>query len=282
MTYTYNPVGGNDQNYNNVLSQIVINFNTPLNTEIIPAAANFSVTANGQSIAVTGVLAVTNNSVTLQLANPATSYTVTYTPGSAQLTNLQTSENQQIAAFSIESNTAATTTGIVNSTAANTIPTNQLIANLENDFAQDSPPALALTSSGDILLGWSSDSAYLLAPISAIGNGNTLYVSFGQDLANDETSQTLPTASQFVVTVNGVVQSLNPNEPPTVSGNTLALTLNQAIAATDTVTVSYNLAESNTTNLNFVDPTATTLWIQSFSDLAVTIVENVTVAPALL
>ncbi|QHV01360.1 SwmB domain-containing protein [Synechocystis sp. CACIAM 05] len=295
ITYTYTPVGGNSQNYNNTVNQIVVNFNTPLNTEIIPAVSNFTVTANGQNIAVNSVLAVTNQGVILGVAsNPGSDYTVTYTPNtstSSPPTNLQTANNSEIQQFSISSTSSATTSGLVNSTSASSSSTNQVIANLENDFAQDSPPTLALTSKGDVLLAWSSDSPLLL-PLSVIANTTTnssgasstsVYLTFGQDLANSQSAGTFPSADQFIVTANGTVQTLSTQNPPNVSGNTVTLTLEQAIATTDTVTVSYTPTNSygtDSNNLNFTDPTNTTFWISPFDNLAALVEDSPTVAPA--
>ncbi|MBJ7899284.1 MAG: hypothetical protein GC158_05010, partial [Cyanobacteria bacterium RI_101] len=286
LTYTYSPIGGNSQNYNNTINQVVVNFNTPLNTEIIPAVSNFTVTANDQNITVNSVLAVSNQSVTLAVESALTgAYTVTYTPGSSPLSNLQTADNSQIPAFSISisSSSAATTNGLVNSASAGSSQTNQVIANLEEDFAQDSPPTLALTSTGDILLAWSSDSPLLL-PLSIIADDQgIIYLTFGQDLANTQTGDTLPAADQFVVTVNGSIFAFNSGDPPNVSGNTVTLTLSQSISATDTVTVSYSLASPNDTdgaNLNFIDPTNTTFWLSPFDNLAATVMDNSSAAPA--
>jgi len=288
ITYTYTPVGGNSQNYNNTVNQIVVNFNTPLNTEIIPAVSNFIVTANGQNIAVNSVLGVTNQGVILGVAsNPGSDYTVTYTPNtstSSPPTNLQTANNSEIQQFSISSTSSASTSGLVNSTSANSSSTNQVIASLENDFAEDSPPTLALTSKGDILLAWSSDSPLLL-PLSILANDEgAIYLTFGQDLNNEQTNNSLPETTQFTVYINGTPLT-NGVESLSVSENTLVLSTGQTITSTDTVTVSYSLNSPNVTgsaNLNFTDPTNTTFWISPFDNLATTVVNNSSVAPSLL
>ena len=161
---------------------------------------------------------------------------------------------------------------------------NQVLSKIDNDFTQDSSPALALTSEGDILLSWSSDAPNLL-PISALAQGSNIYLTFGENLANNQGNYLNPEADQFVVTIDGATQSLNQKEPPNVEGNTLVLTLAQPIAANaTTVSVSYNLVASNgndSSNLAYIDLTGTTFWLEKFADLSVDLINDAS-APTVL
>ncbi|MBD2651900.1 hypothetical protein H6G45_00030, partial [Synechocystis sp. FACHB-383] len=295
LVYTYDPTSGNGNNYTNTNQQITIAFNTPLNTDIVPDASQFIVKdSDGSTINLISPnpngqqpIYVNKNSVVLTLAQTipqGENYTVQYTPTQGGSDNLESSSNQDIASFIISNASSSTTAGDTNSTFISTENINQVLSKIDNDFTQDSSPALALTSEGDILLSWSSDAPNLL-PISALAQGSNIYLTFGENLANNQGNYLNPEADQFVVTIDGVTQSLNQKEPPNVEGNTLVLTLAQPIAANaTTVSVSYNLVASDgndSSNLAYIDLTGTTFWLEKFADLSVDLINDAS-APTVL
>ncbi|MBE9174184.1 FG-GAP repeat protein [Synechocystis salina LEGE 06155] len=297
LVYTYDPTSGNGNNYTNTNQQITIAFNTPLDTSIIPDGSQFIVTtSDGSKINLIAPnqngqqpVYVNKNSVVLTLAQTITqgeNYTVQYTPKTNQggSNNLESASKQDITSFTISNSTPSTTAGDVNNTFISAGSINQVLSKIENDFTQDSSPALALTSEGDILLSWSSDAPNLL-PISALAQGSNIYLTFGENLANNQGNYLNPGLDQFVVTIDGVTQSFDQNEPPNVEGNTLVLTLAQPIAANaTTVSVSYNLVASDgsdSSNLAYIDLTGTTFWLEKFADLSVDLINDAS-APTVL
>jgi hypothetical protein len=265
FVYTYNPTGGNNENYLGGTNQIVINFNTQLNSQIVPAVSNFTVTANNSNVAVTAILGVTQNTVTLGLASSITdSYTVTYTPGSSSVSNLQDSRNNPLPTFTIN-NGASSDSNLVNNAFTNSISTNNVISSITGDFAQDASPALALSNSsnGNILLAWGSDTPPL-QPISAVAISNQILLTFAQNLNENST----PLLSQFTVNFNGVSGSLSGIE---IDGNTVTIVLNDNIPTGVPVSIGYLLNPSDSAdNLSLTDVTNTTLWVPVFTNLAVT------------
>nr|WP_322742638.1 Calx-beta domain-containing protein [Synechocystis salina] len=297
LVYTYDPTSGNGNNYTNTNQQITIAFNTPLNTDIVPDASQFIVKdSDGSTINLISPIQngqqpiyVNKNSVVLSLAQTipqGENYTVQYTPIQGGSNNLESAGNKDIASFTISNASSSTTAGNVNNTfiSAENININQVLSKIDNDFTQDSSPALALTSEGDILLSWSSDAPNLL-PISALAQGSNIYLTFGENLANNQGNYLNPEADQFVVTIDGATQSLNQKEPPNVEGNTLVLTLAQPIAGNaTTVSVSYNLVVSDgsdSSNLAYIDLTGTTFWLEKFADLSVNLINDAS-APTVL
>ncbi|MBE9174182.1 hypothetical protein IQ225_00415, partial [Synechocystis salina LEGE 06155] len=269
FVYTYNPTGGNNADYTVTTNQVVINFNTQLNSEIIPAVSNFSVTANNNSVAVTSILGITKNTVTLGLASSISdSYTVTYTPGTSSLSNLQDSRNNPLPTFTVDSGTSPDS-NLINSTYTNSINTNNVISSITTDFVQDQTPALALTSSNNILIAWSSD-APPLAPISAVvnpDNSSQIYINFFVSNSNEVLGGS-PSPQQFQVFVNGNPNTVTNIGDPAVG--TITLNLASPINAGETVTVSYELNNVSADNLYLTDVTDTTLWIPAFENVTVT------------
>ena len=78
-------------------------------------------------------------------------------------------------------------------------------------------------------------------PMSAGVNSNRLTLTFSAPM--DGGSK--PPASVFTVKVNGSAVSLASANPVGISGDTVTLTLAAAVAAGDTVTVSYDKPDSN-------------------------------------
>ncbi|MBJ7899383.1 MAG: hypothetical protein GC158_05575 [Cyanobacteria bacterium RI_101] len=268
FVYTYNPTGGTDDDYSGTSNQLVINFNTQLNPQIIPDVSQF--TLENSDVTVTSVLGVTNQTVALELSAPlAGAFTVSYQPNDQGL-QLQDSNNNPLPSFTFESG-AVSNTGLVNSLFSNSIATTSVIAEIANDFAQDQTPALALTASNNILMAWSSD-APPLAPISAVvnpDNSSQIYINFL--VSNlDEALGGAPQPQQFQVFVNG-----NPNPVTSVAAPDLgvvALNLASPINSGETVTVSYRLnsdPNESADNLFLTDVTGTTLWIPAFENVAV-------------
>ncbi|WP_223342174.1 SwmB domain-containing protein [Synechocystis sp. PCC 7339] len=295
LVYTYNPTSGTGNNYTNTNQQITIAFNTPLDINVVPDASQFVITtSDGTTINLISPnqngqqpIYVNKNSVILTLSQTIPQgeiYTVKYTETQGGSSNLQSTVNQDIASFSISNSSPSTTAGDVSNTFISAGSINQVLSKIDNDFSQDSSPALALTSEGDILLSWSSDAPNLL-PISALAEGTNIYLTFGENLANNQGNYANPEADQFVITIDGVTQSLNQNKLPNVEGNTLVLTLAQPISSNaTTISVSYNLVASdgsNSSNLVYIDPTGTTFWLEKFTDLSVDLINN-TSAPTVL
>ncbi|WP_330203710.1 Calx-beta domain-containing protein [Cyanobacterium sp. DS4] len=288
LVYTYDPTSGTGDNYANSNQQITIVFNTPLNTDIVPDSSQFVVTdSDGTVINLIpfeennqNPIYVNQNTVILTLEGTIPSgenYTVQYTPVTGANNNLESASNQDITSFTISNSTPSTTAGNINTTFISAESTNQVLNKIENDFAQDSPPTLALTSEGDILLGWSSDAPNLL-PISALAQGSNIYLTFGENLANNQGNYLNPTADQFIVVIDGVTQSLSATQLPSVEGNTLVLTLDQPIADNaTTISVDYNLVASEgdvSSNLAYIDLTGTTFWLEEFTDLPVDLINE--------
>ena len=110
LVYTYDPTSGTGNNYTNTNQQITIAFNTPLDTNIIPDASQFVVTAsdgttinlispnqNGQQ-----PIYVNKNSVVLTLAQTipqGENYTVQYTPIQGGSNNLESASNTRYCFF---------------------------------------------------------------------------------------------------------------------------------------------------------------------------------------
>jgi len=134
-------------------------------------------------------------------------------------TELEDSSNNPITDFSQlsvtnnSSQTSVTAYNPTSGTGANYETTNQasfnqtsLIGSLEADFAQDSPPALALvtnssTTEGQVLAVWSKE-VQPIAPIAGFVNDNQIYLNFVQALNN------IPTNGQFSLTVNGSASTI--------------------------------------------------------------------------
>ncbi len=296
--YVYDPTSGTGTSYTNANQQITITFNAPLNTNVIPDSSQFVVTdSDGVVIDLISSeennqkpIYVNQNSVVLTLNGEhgtiplGENYTVQYTPKENSSNNLESASNQDIDLFSISNSSPPTTAGNVNRTFVSSQSTNQVLNKIENDFAQDSPPALALTSQGQILLSWGSDAPNLL-PISALAEGSNIYLTFGENLSNNQGNFLNPKSDQFTVTIDGVSQLLSLTVPPSVEGNTLVLTLAEPIADKVTsISVAYNLIASEgivSSNLAYTDLTGTIFWLEKFADLPVNLI-NDTTAPTVL
>ena len=97
MSSMYNPAGGYGSNYGSTGYQMVLNFSTPLNTNIVPNAADFTV--NGNTV---NAVQVQPYGVILSLANaPSANPLVTYTPPASS--PLQDVLGNPIAGFSVNS-----------------------------------------------------------------------------------------------------------------------------------------------------------------------------------
>ncbi|MFN5513346.1 MAG: SwmB domain-containing protein [Cyanobacteriota bacterium] len=269
FVYTYNPTGGTDDDYTGTSNQLVINFNTQLNPQIIPDVSQF--TLENSDVTVTSVLGVTNQSVTLELSAPISgAFTVSYQVNDQGL-QLQDSNNNPLPSFTFESG-AVSNTGFVNSLFNNSIATTNVIAGIANDFVQDQTPALALTASNNILMAWSSD-APPLAPISAVvnpDNSSQIYINFFVP-NSDEILGGSPQPEQFQVFVEGNPNAVENIGDPAVG--TVTLNLTSPINVGETVTVSYGLnsdPNESADNLFLTDVTGTTLWIPAFENVAVT------------
>ncbi|BFM40072.1 SwmB domain-containing protein [Synechocystis sp. LKSZ1] len=285
ITYTYDPTRGTQSLYENNAQQIAINFNTPLNPQSIPDPDFFTITTTNnttlQLSPASSAIQINAKSLVLTLASslPAGEiYTVTYNPSGTE-DILTTANNQPISAFSISSANPPTAAGSVNSTFGSSATINKIAANTNNDLAQDGPPALALTNSGQVLIAWSSDAPYLL-PLSAIASDDSIYLSFSADLGNSQTQENLPSLDQFSISINGksiAVTGL------AITNNTVTLSLATTVTSIDQVTVSYSLVNNNpSTNLYFTDPTQTQFWIQPFANLVASQASDNLVNPSLL
>ncbi|AIE73895.1 MULTISPECIES: SwmB domain-containing protein [unclassified Synechocystis] len=287
LIYTYNPTSGTGNSYSQANQQIVIAFNGELDTDIVPSLDEFIVTNgnNGNNqIVNTASITLNSKSIVLTLASGSTialgeNYTVQYNPDPNSSSKLQTANQEAIAAFSVSNTTPPTARGLINRTFASSanVQTQPVLSNLTSDFAQDSSPALALTSQGDILLAWSSDTPPI-TPISVLAEGDYLYLVFADNLKNDSANP--PSNDQFTIkTSDG--NSANPTNI-SLSQNTIILTIGNGIDLTQITEVSYGLSGTNLgNNLYLSDATNTEFWVPNFTS-AVQVSSSVTTAPTTL
>ncbi|MBE9193820.1 FG-GAP repeat protein [Synechocystis sp. LEGE 06083] len=273
IIYTYNPTSGTGNDYTQNNQQITIAFNASLDPDILAFKNQllqwFTVTnSSNQSIAITDVV-VNQSRIVLTLAsntviNPGEIYTVQYNPDASGEQQLKTANQDTVTAFTVSNGTAPTARGLANGTfvSAANVQTQPVLSNLTSDFAQDTSPALALTSQGDILLAWSSDSPPI-TPISVLAEGDYIYLVFADNLKNDSANP--PSNSQFVIkTSDG--NSINPTNV-SLAQNTVTLTLNNSVNASQVVAVAYSLSGINfSSNLSLTDATNTSFWIPDFSN----------------
>jgi len=85
-----------------------------------------------------------------------------------------------------------------------------LLGSLEADYAQDSPPALAMTSTNQAVAVWSRE-VQPMTPIAGFVNGNTAYLNFIQDLNPPK-----PSKSQFSI-LPQISQSFDPSVDATIA-----------------------------------------------------------------
>ncbi|QHU99213.1 hypothetical protein BWK47_03125 [Synechocystis sp. CACIAM 05] len=310
FTYNYNPVSGTGNTYAVNQQQVIIQFNTALDTSFIPDASQFTITdANKKSFTVNQV-SLNNQRVLLTLSAPlTTSYTVTYTQNTNANQNLTTKTTKTIEGtviqgttiddFNVDSANALTSVGLINRTFANSGPTNQLLANVANDFAQDTPPAMALVYSStstasdpiyDLLLAWSSD-APPLTPISAIISTNSdsnsiVILTFAQNIDSSDITDLNQLATQF--TFSDTTYVIGNVEKPI--GNTIVLNVKQNIPDNANLSLTYNLGSINLkfSLENSISPSSTattTLWVpdftvdlQNYSQVSSTTAPNILVA----
>lgn len=288
FTYNYNPISGTNSNYQVTGQQVVIAFNATLNPNIIPDSSLFQVTdTNGNSISISSVI-VTSRSVILTLSGSSSTYSVSYSGSSSSGNVLTTEDNVAISDFKIASNTPPSTAGQVNRTYSNVpagttsaITTNPLLGStVAQDYAEDSPPALAVTDSG-VLLAWSSDTPPI-TPISALLSGTTIILTFADTLVN-LINTNKATSNPFTVLINN--QSVEIQDSSS-TGNYVAISLNSStvIDADDTISVSYSIdstLENSLFNLYLSDATDFALWVPDFTT-PVTQAASSTNAPTLL
>ncbi|MBD2655266.1 FG-GAP repeat protein [Synechocystis sp. FACHB-383] len=285
LIYTYNPTGGTGSNYTQTDQQITITFNGSLDTDILAFEDQlvnwFSITdSNNQSVDISTV-AVNSKSIVLTLASGSTlavgeNYTVQYNPDPNSSNKLQTASQEAIAAFTVSNVTPPTARGLVNSTFVSiaNVPTQPVLSKLTSDFAQDSSPALALTSRGDILLAWSSDTPPI-TPISVLAEGDYLYLVFADNLKNDLANP--PSNDQFTIkTIDG--NTTNPTNI-SLSENTVTLTIHSSVDVSQIVEVGYNLSNASlSSNLYLSDATNTEFWVPNFTS-TVEFSSSITSAP---
>jgi uncharacterized repeat protein (TIGR02059 family) len=221
-------------------------------------------------------------------------------------TELEDSSNNPITDFSQlsvtnnSSQTSVTAYNPTSGTGANYETTNQasfnqtsLIGSLEADFAQDSPPALALvtnssTTEGQVLAVWSKE-VQPIAPIAGFVNDNQIYLNFVQALNN------IPTNGQFSLTVNGSASTITVTNVSIESNGYVLLNLSSSIQTTDIVSLTYTntpdvpattttpAIEQATSNFYLTDALLAQLWVPNFSlTLSNTMGQNISAAPNLL
>lgn len=187
--------------------------------------------------------------------------------------NITTSQNVKVNYNNNQIQVSSLVTGI--ETPA--ISTSTAIANVEADLGQDSTPALALTKTGEVLVAWVAE-VPPIKPIAGFVNGDVITLNFVQNLNADS----VPTASQFTVTdQNGTNYTIDGN--PSLLGNSVTLNLNNPVADSAQLIVTYNLsADKNIGNLFLTDATNSRLWIDDFSDFSLTNTNGNTNPPILL
>jgi len=153
-----------------------------------------------------------------------------------------------------------------------------VVPSVTQEFAEDSPPALSLISSEQILLAWSS-STPTLTPVEAVVSGKQIFLNFATEIGTQQTELAL--SQLFTVTKNGSPSSFTVN---TIDDNTVVLQLTSAAAPQDKVTISYQPSSSvaNNKNLYFTNGAKATLYVPEFDQIEVTNTTGVTTAPVLL
>ena len=179
---------------------------------------------------------------------------------------------------------SATISSMVTGLAPPVVTTQAALGNIEADLGQDSPPALALTASGDILATWITEvppitpiAGFIYAPDVADGD-YTLVVDFIDALGNNAINPPIyPAASQFVITetTTGMSFNLDSNRGTNgmdIHGNTLTFYLDPlstagfSLPANPHFTLEYSLNPAGSPgNLFFFDATDTQVWVDSFT-----------------
>ncbi|BAQ63278.1 Calx-beta domain-containing protein [Geminocystis sp. NIES-3709] len=131
---TYNPTTGNSQNYSILNNELILSFNTPLNTNILPDVRRFTV--EGATI---DSLTVESNAIVLVLKlndNVVADATVTYSNQQGLGNLLETVDNESIASFTIDSDiTISQSQFVIGVQFTNTLNSN-LIPNINQFLVQ--------------------------------------------------------------------------------------------------------------------------------------------------
>ncbi|MEI6371982.1 MAG: SwmB domain-containing protein, partial [Nostocales cyanobacterium ELA608] len=256
-------------------------FNQKLNTGYTPSASQFKVTltdVDGNSI---GTLTVNNvlvksNGVQLTISGKidpnSTDVNVSYTSNGT----LQYSNGTTIDSFQASS--------LVAGIAPTTIGSQSVISNIEAALGSASSPTMAPnTGQGNTLLAWVND-APPITPIAAIlsqgSNSSTATITL--DFAGVLTNTTnIPFASQFTISdQNGNSYSVNNVQ---ITNDSVELTLDQPVTQTTQLNIGYKLSSnSNSQNLTLSSPTNPTLYVDNFSNFAITNTIGNTSAPIVL
>ncbi|MGI0482360.1 beta strand repeat-containing protein, partial [Geminocystis sp. CENA526] len=158
------------------------------------------------------------------------------------------------------------------------VSTQALMANIEADLGQDSSPFIVSGGSSP-LLAWVAE-VPPLEPIAGFVNGQTITLNFIDELGNNTN---VPKGEQFTVTDSNNNSYTIGNI--SISGNSLTLTLDTSVSTDTELKIGYNLSTPTGNNNNlFLDnsQTNTTLWVNNFSDFALTNTTNNSNAPVML
>jgi uncharacterized repeat protein (TIGR02059 family) len=229
----------------------------------------FSDTVADYKVTVTNSDGTTVNNVQVQ------SVSVSVTGNKVFLSLNQSVSPDQIVSITYNSqNISSLVTGIT----PPAVTTSSLMANIEADLGQDSAPFI-ISGGSSPLLAWVAE-VPPLEPISGFVNGELVTLNFIDDLGN---GTDVPTANQFIVTDSNNNSYTVGNVK--VNDNSLTLTLDTAVSGDTELSISYNLSTptSNNTNL-YIDNsfTNTTLWVNEFSNFALTNTTNSINAPVIL
>ncbi|MDT3676517.1 SwmB domain-containing protein [Microcystis wesenbergii] len=238
---------------------------------------------------------ISNNNSNLTFSDTVADYTVTVTNSdgttvndvqvqsvSVSLTgnNVFLSLNQSVSPDQIVSITynSQNISSLVTGITPPAVTTSSLIANIEADLGQDNAPFI-ISGGSSPLLAWVAE-VPPLEPISGFVNGELVTLNFIDDLGN---GTDVPTANQFIVTDSDGNTYTVTNVK--VNDNSLTLTLGTAVSGDTQLNLSYNLSNptSNNTNL-YIDNsfTNTTLWVNEFSNFALTNTTNSSNPPVIL
>ncbi|MGI0483008.1 Calx-beta domain-containing protein, partial [Geminocystis sp. CENA526] len=256
--------------------------NNPLKDSNGGSIESFTI-QNGISTQVSqSFVGIANNNSNVTLSNTVTDYSVTVTNSDGTTVNnvivQSVSLTGENAVLTLSNNVSPDQTvsifyqnqNITNSLVTGITPpavsTQALMANIEADLGQDSTPVI-ISGGSSPLLAWVAD----VPPLEAIAgfvNGKIITLNFIDELGNGTDA---PNTNQFTVTDSDNNSYTVGNV--SVSGNSLTLTLNTAVTADTELNISYNLSTptANHTNLFLKNSfTNTTLWINEFSDFALT------------
>ncbi|MBL1208424.1 Calx-beta domain-containing protein, partial [Geminocystis sp. GBBB08] len=248
----YNPTTGNSQNYSIVNNELILSFNTPLNTNIIPDVRRFSV--EGATIE---TITVESNAVVLKLDKNVADVTVTYSNQQGLGNFLETVNNESIASFSIKSDiTVSQSQFVIGVQFTNTLNSN-LIPNINQFLVQ------TIDNNGNVI------NTVTVNQVDIV-NGNTVNLYLSQGIEDNQTYRITYTSVNNIATdleyqdgteVEGFTVVSNQDNSQGITTNELTAILVQNLDSN--VTFSNSISNYNVTVTDAVGNSQNTVTIQS-------------------